>query len=179
MLKKVKGLTLIELMVVIAVAAILAAVSIPSFYKIIERQQLRQAAEALKSDMQLARTEAIKRSADIIVVRNTGTDGSWCYGASTVTCDCTETVTTEADYCSIYRVTGEQYNSTDISSVSANTTFGFRRGTANTSNTCIQTTNFSLKVLVQNTGGVEVCSDVDAPVGGYEACSTNTCAPAP
>jgi len=176
-LSKHNGLTLIELMVVIAVAAILIAVSISSFNRIIERQQLRQAAEALKSDMQLARTEAIKRSANVIVVRNTGADGSWCYGASTVTCDCMETVTTAANYCSIYRQIGTQYNRTDFDTVSANTTFVFRRGTANASNTCIRTTNYTLKVVVNDVGKVEVCSDVDAPVGGYDSCSTNTCAP--
>ncbi len=175
----IRGLTLVELLVVIAIAAVLAAVAVPSFSRLIERQQLRQAAEALKSDMQLARVEAIKRSANVAVVRNTGADGTWCYGASTgpVNCDCTETVTTEADYCSIFRVTGREYTTTDIDSVSATTSFDFRRGTANTSNTCMRTTNYSLKILVQNTGGVEVCSDVDAPVGGYDACSTNTCAP--
>lgn len=172
-----KGLTLIELMMVIAIAAILAAVSVPAFQKIIERQQLRQAAESLKSDMQLARVTAIKTSADIIVTRNTGTDGSWCYGASTVACDCTETVITELDYCSVFRVTGAQYNATDIASVSANTTFGFRRGTANSSNTCLSTANYTLKVLANNAGKIEICSDVDAPVGGYDICASNTCAP--
>jgi len=169
-----KGMTLIEVLMVIVIIAVLASLAIPSFQRMIERQQIRQAVESLKADTQLARISAIKQSANVILARNTGAAGAWCYGAATVTCDCTETVTTEADYCSIYRVDGGQYNATSFDSVGANTTFSFRRGTADANDTCISTANFTLKVSVNNAGKVNICSDSTAPVDGYyDNCASN------
>jgi len=60
------GFTLIELMVAIVVLAIVASMAIPSFTEMMERRRLINATEAIYSDMQNARSEAIKRSIQIV-----------------------------------------------------------------------------------------------------------------
>jgi len=170
-----QGVTLFELLIVIALIAIILAFSVPSFSKIIERNRLKSAAESLKSDLQLARLASVKASDQVILTKTTGNNGAWCYGFNTGTtaCDCTQTDTTQANYCSISIVSGTNFPNTNLDSSSANTTFNFRRGTANSSNACFSTTNYTVKVFNNNAGRVEICSDTTAPVGGYEVCATN------
>ena len=59
------GFTLIELMITVAIAGILASLAVPSFSKMIERNRLKEAAEGLKSDLQWMRTESIKQSCNL------------------------------------------------------------------------------------------------------------------
>lgn len=66
---RVCGFTAIELMVTIAVLAILVAVAAPSFTPIMERWRLRSAAEDLQSTLHFARSEAIKRGGRVVVQR--------------------------------------------------------------------------------------------------------------
>ena len=71
-----RGFTAIELMVTVAIVAILAALAGPSFTPLIERWRVRDAAETLTSSLYYARSEAIKRGGNIIIQANTGTDWS-------------------------------------------------------------------------------------------------------
>lgn len=70
------GFTLIELMVVVAIAAILVSMAVPSFQSLLARRAATAAADSLVSDMTLARSEALKRSAAATVCRST--DGLTC-----------------------------------------------------------------------------------------------------
>lgn len=54
------GFTLLELMVVIAIAAILAGLAIPSFDSMVKRWRTRTAAENMVSAIYLARSEAVR-----------------------------------------------------------------------------------------------------------------------
>lgn len=168
------GLTLIELMVAISILGIVASMAVPSFQKMIERNRIKQAVESLLSDMQLARTQAIKSSQNIIVNRGTGNNGAWCYGFNNAACDCTVTDTSAANYCSLKRITGTDFSTTDLVSQSANTTFNFRRGIANVSDVCFATDNYKVKLMVSIVGKVEICRDTTEDViSGYENCATN------
>lgn len=83
-----KGITLIELMVVLTIATILTLVSIPVFTGLVERYRLIGAAEELYASLQYARTEAVKRNTSVYVSFVTG--DTWCYGINTGSaCDCT------------------------------------------------------------------------------------------
>ena len=72
-----RGFTAIELMVVVAIVAVLAALAGPSFTPMIERWRVRQTAEALQSSLYLARSEAIKRGGGITIDATGGWDQGW------------------------------------------------------------------------------------------------------
>ena len=73
------GLTLIELMIVIAVVATLIALTAPSFKRMIDTQRLRGINAAVITDLQFARAEAASRN--VIVYTEFGQDT-----ALTLTC---------------------------------------------------------------------------------------------
>ncbi|MEZ5629792.1 MAG: GspH/FimT family pseudopilin [Burkholderiaceae bacterium] len=61
------GFTAIELLVVISILGILAALAAPSFKSLIEQWRVRQVAESLQSTLYFARSEAIRRSGGVVV----------------------------------------------------------------------------------------------------------------
>lgn len=71
------GFTAIELMVVVAIVAVLAALAGPSFTPLIERWRVRDAAESLTSTLYYARSEAIKRGGGIAIDATGGWDQGW------------------------------------------------------------------------------------------------------
>lgn len=72
---------MIELMVVVAIVAILATLAAPSFVDILRRNRLSAAVSALQVSLSLARSEAVKRGADarVTVAANTAA-GVWTNG---------------------------------------------------------------------------------------------------
>ncbi len=61
----VKGFTLIELMVAIALFALLMLVAMPMYGTFINNTQIRTATESLLAGVRLAQTEAVKRNGDV------------------------------------------------------------------------------------------------------------------
>jgi type IV fimbrial biogenesis protein FimT len=61
-----RGVTLIELAVVLAVVAILFATAAPSFSAWVHNAQIRTAAESMQNGLQLARAEAIRRNRSVM-----------------------------------------------------------------------------------------------------------------
>lgn len=59
------GFSLVELMVVIALVAIMAGIAAPSFQDMVASQRLRTAGSALNESLWLARSEAIKRNVSV------------------------------------------------------------------------------------------------------------------
>jgi type IV fimbrial biogenesis protein FimT len=70
------GFTLIELMIGIAIAAIILTLGIPSFSEVIRNNRIAVQSNELVSALHLARSEAIKRSATVRVCSST--DGATC-----------------------------------------------------------------------------------------------------
>lgn len=70
------GFTLIELMVTIAVSAVLIMVAVPSFNDAILNSKLTGNANNLLSSIQVARSEAIKRNTVVLMCRSA--DGKTC-----------------------------------------------------------------------------------------------------
>lgn len=71
-----RGFTVVELMVVVAVMAILAAIAAPSMTALINANRLSGQAGELTTTMQLARSEAIRRNARVTVCPSS--DGTSC-----------------------------------------------------------------------------------------------------
>lgn len=71
-----KGFTAIELMVVVAILAVLTTLAAPGFTLIIERWRVRQTVEALQSTLQYARSEAVRRGGGVFIQKlPQGTNG--------------------------------------------------------------------------------------------------------
>lgn len=70
------GVTLIELLIGLAILAILVTMGLPSFTTWTQNRQLRSAAESIQTGLQLARGEAVKRNT-FVGFTMAGPDSSW------------------------------------------------------------------------------------------------------
>jgi type IV fimbrial biogenesis protein FimT len=93
--KRELGFTLIELMVAVAIFAIMAAIAIPGFSRWLPNYRLKSAARDVYSNMQLTKMGAVRANADWAIVFSTGSnsyrvcsddggDGDWTDGDETV-----------------------------------------------------------------------------------------------
>lgn len=64
-LAAMRGVTLIEMMIAIAVVALLMAFALPGYQTWLQNTQVRTAAESIQNGLQLARTEAVRRNAPV------------------------------------------------------------------------------------------------------------------
>jgi len=64
------GFTLVELIIVVVIAAILATIAVPSFTSLIRDKRQYSAAGQLFGDLHMAKSEAIKRNARVLVCAN-------------------------------------------------------------------------------------------------------------
>lgn len=88
------GFTLIELMVVVALAAVLLAIGVPSFTSFIAGQRVKTASYDVLSALTFIRSEAIKRNANVTLVQ---ASGGWQNGWSVMTTDATPVAVSKHD----------------------------------------------------------------------------------
>ena len=72
------GFTLVELMVTIAVFAIIVSLAVPSMQQIVSSQRVRAVASDIASDLVIARNEAVKRGDNVqLAPAASGWAGGW------------------------------------------------------------------------------------------------------
>lgn len=164
MIKVNPGFSLIELLVVIGVISVVTGMAVPAFAAMIERRKLESAALSLQTDLQWARTLAIKQSQNILVSRTTGNQGAWCYGlavksSSKTKCDCNQSTAITSDDCELKRVSGVNYDNVDMLSAAVNNnSFDFRRGTISANGVTLATEHYAVRVVFSDTGRVRMCT---------------------
>jgi type IV fimbrial biogenesis protein FimT len=85
-MKRHSGFTLVELLVVMTVAAVLLGLGIPSFREFVATQRVKEAAFDFSAAMLLARSEAIKRNTAVTLTQDAAGWGSgWTIAAGGTT----------------------------------------------------------------------------------------------
>ncbi len=114
------GFTLIELMVAIAILAMLLVAGVPSFSSFIQNRKIRTAASAVQDGLNVAKSEAVRRNTNISFALDAA--GGWVVGCTTVVgTDCPASIQA--------RPSGE--GSVGIATTAANLTFnGYGRASS-------------------------------------------------
>jgi type IV fimbrial biogenesis protein FimT len=76
-----RGFTLLELLVAMAIAALLLTIGMPSFTTFLRNSEIRSAAESISNGLRMARTEATRLNAPVSFTLAGGGDPSWSINA--------------------------------------------------------------------------------------------------
>lgn len=86
-MRRTRGFTLIELVIVLGITAILVAAGLPSYADLSARHRLAMASQRLALELQQARQDAVQLNRPVYVGFRTGPQ--WCYAVSYEPgCDC-------------------------------------------------------------------------------------------
>jgi prepilin-type N-terminal cleavage/methylation domain-containing protein len=179
---KQRGFTLLELLMVVAVLAIIATIAVPSMRGAAEKRRTIAAAEEIYSQVQLARSEAIARSQPVFM--NIAAGANWAIGISNdPACDPTDNVPACAlpdaqDNNPITRrFTFNEHQDVSIATTENQINFRSQRGTATVASIDVVSTGdtgYVMSLVVGPLGQVTMCSsDADASkyVSGYRPCN--------
>lgn len=80
--RRAAGLTLVEVLVTLSIAALLMSLAVPSFQPVLERWRVKQSVGALTDTLRLARSEAIQRGGNV-TIQKLANDSAGCTLAAT------------------------------------------------------------------------------------------------
>jgi type IV fimbrial biogenesis protein FimT len=164
-----RGVTLLELVIVLAVLAILAAVTVPSFAAALDRGRLKQGAETLLADLQQARMNAAERGQPLHWNATPAAAGRWCWVvAREAECGCGDEAAPVRSACQVHRAGGSQ--SPTLALIEARASVFHADGRADPGGATLATARGErLRVDVQANGRSRICSPGGA-VKDYPAC---------
>ena len=163
------GFTLLELLVTLAVAALLAGLAVPAMARLIDNARLAAASEALSQELRLARNHAISHQ-QTVYFSVSASPRQWCFGWSDrADCDC-RSGATAARSCrtgenGLYRI--HRQGSTDFPSIRLDTLnapgprtirFSPQRGTASADSFRLNNKSSEVRIIVSPLGRVRSCS---------------------
>lgn len=155
-LKKYKtGFTLTELVITMAVAAIMMGMAVPSFNDMLAKKRLKLAAEAVAADFNFYKQEGLKRRLPNFYF-NVNAGANWCYGISVnSSCDCAT-----ANSCEILQVAGSDYNGiSTVTTSRARYDLTWQRGTVTSGGITFNTSRgHDLQLQINPLGRTSVCS---------------------
>jgi len=79
--RRAAGFTLVELMVTVAVAALVVGLGVPSFLRTLARHAIAAQAEELQDAVRIGRNEAMKRSGPVVLCRTEESNPTHCAGS--------------------------------------------------------------------------------------------------
>ena len=173
-----KAFSLPELLISMVIIATLLNLAIPSFQRVLERQRLRNAAESLYGQLQLAKILALKHKQNIRLSFSLVDANHWCYGLSTSVCNCWQ-----ANTC---LVNGLEHiiKHTEFPGVSiAGTTvpwgngavFEPRQGNITAGGATLASENFQIRIKTSGQGRIRICNDhslqTKSDLDGYPVCN--------
>jgi type IV fimbrial biogenesis protein FimT len=168
-----RGFTLIEMLITVALLAVLASLAAPSFTGMLANAQIRTASQALVDGLQLARTEAIRRNTRVMFTL--GAQSGWAVtmesdgstvqsrpageGSSSVILTVTPAAATRVTFDGIGRVQPNTDGSSSITQLDADVP----------ASAVPAGSSHPLRVTVAGGGAVRLC-DPRAPAGDATAC---------
>ncbi len=187
------GFTVIELMISLAVLAIITSLALPSYRNIMEKRLVTSGAEQLGAFLSSAQLESVKRN-QFVAVNYQENSGAWCFGmragdSPAVDCDCTISDAANTNSCALDGALKvfdssilshpDALQSADISGSDDTLVYDPVRGltqNAETAKLALMSDegSYALDVEVTVTGRVKICSNKAAnkDVPGYKECST-------
>lgn len=187
------GFTLIELVVALAVMAVLALTAIPLTTDMLERQRVVAAAEAVQAQFATAKSESYKRSQDFYV-RLAESGNNWAVGLSDRDNSCNPLTVTDPDAsnaCSVsYQeadgtttrvlrvINSTMYPGTEVDSDASTFSFNWLRGTSTADTVEIDGTDsdpeYEVRLIVNPFGRMKMCSPATSgdskKIGRYQDC---------
>lgn len=178
------GFTLVEMLVTLAVLAILVTTAVPALTDLLDTQRLRGTAQRIADDLRYARSEAVKRHAEIPIGVSFAPGRDWCYGISQqLPCDCHERNWRSADACLLDLSHERQLHTAraappQVQLVEARfsgmrtTRFDPLRGTAQAGTVSLRSARGKrLDVRISTLGRVRICApDATQGIAGYAPC---------
>ena len=179
------GYTLVELVVTLAVLAMLIGWALPAFSDLIDSQRLRAAALHIAADLRHARNEALTRRSTQPVGVSFSPGSDWCYGISQqLPCACTQADWRAPDAClldvarerRLQRASADLHPSVEILdarfSGGSVTRFDPIRGLAQAGTVRLRSTRGKqVEIRVSLLGRVRICTPDDAPrLAGFASC---------
>lgn len=166
----VNGFTLLELLVTLAVAAVLLGIAIPSYRSMVQRNAMTASVNDLVGDLQYARSEAVTRGTRVFVCKSANqsscaTSGGWDQGWIVYSPD-PNTSSTAATSGNLLRTRGvldAQVKITGNSGVQNSVFFdanGFALSSAGTFTATASTSARNTQVVVARTGRIRTDNEV-------------------
>ncbi len=172
--RPISGFTLLELMVAVALVAILVAIGIPSYQSLRQEQMVQAATQALYTDMMWLKSEAIKRNQDVsLIVFDSGLN-SWCYRFA-ISSACTSCNDNNCSPLGERKgAVASDFPGVSLSTANSPISFSSRRGTMKASRIELASDQYIMRVITSNIGRVYTCAPTTSPIGGEKECPTQT-----
>lgn len=163
------GFTSTELLIAVAVIGILAAVAIPSFTGLADANRLKGAANRLYTDLHFARSEAVRRNANVFFRVSIGSD--WAYGlGSSSACACSGAACTS---CDVKTVSSGEYTGISVAASNFGSGISFSafqaRPSAGGTVTLQDASGHQVNVVLNLVGRPRICA-VGGAALGYPSC---------